>query len=665
MKPVILVMSAFGSYGGTVTIDFTEAEEGLFLITGDTGAGKTTIFDAITFALYGKTSGGTRSGNMMRSQYASAREETWVELTFSHKGELYKIKRSPDYQITRQLKNGKIKTQSLLEKAELMLPDGSSFQGKRTETDAKLEELLGLDVNQFTQIVMLAQGEFLKLLYSKSDERKLIFAKLFKTDIYWRIEKSLKEKADGLREKLEDNDRACRQAFTGVQTEDNGEIEQLMSCQVLPSEEMRLFLERHVESGRSKERELTKDKTRKKNDADAAKEKLTKAEEINAKLAARDKTRAKLAETEEKQTMAEEAFQKQKKQYDRENPELRERLSALEKELPSYEKAETVENLWKELSQKLRFGTKELEALKQKEKQEKEKKAELEQKEEAYKDSSRDVVTFSEKKRHALERQEELKRFGARSQECAETERAREKSLADWQLADEQVRKAAGVYEEYYSRFLKEQAGVLAEGLRDGSPCPVCGSIHHPVLAELSKEAILEQDVEKAKKHREKKEALRNLGKEAFDGFNTKAVLLKRLQTEQALRLFGREEVPDIEELLQEAAKEVAEYTKELKQAEKNEAGYQSLLLEKKQHEKLQQELEEEIEKKEKLVTEWKINLAGKEKELELLKKGLMYPTKTEAVKEQKHLEEALLKLERTYKKEEETLIEKIGRAHV
>ena len=130
MKPQQLIMSAFGSYAGRTEINF-EKQQGIFLITGDTGAGKTTIFDGIIYALYGQTSGGERSGNMMRSQYAAPSAQTYVELVFQYKGESYRIHRNPEYQIEKKLKNGTIKLQKAAAGVELIMPDGTIFPEKK------------------------------------------------------------------------------------------------------------------------------------------------------------------------------------------------------------------------------------------------------------------------------------------------------------------------------------------------------------------------------------------------------------------------------------------------------------------------------------------------------------------------------------------------------
>ena len=188
MRPIKMELCGWGPYKEKQTIDFTKlSQRGLFLITGDTGAGKTTIFDAITFALFDATSGGKRSGEMMRSQYARQDLITEVEFQFLYFDKIYTVIRRPRQDKYKAKNDGegrivyeKNKT-PLGPDVELILPDGTSYPGKKTETDKKIREIIGLDAAQFTQIAMLAQGDFMNLLQASSKDRMEIFAKIFDT----------------------------------------------------------------------------------------------------------------------------------------------------------------------------------------------------------------------------------------------------------------------------------------------------------------------------------------------------------------------------------------------------------------------------------------------------------------------------------------------------
>ena len=192
MRPLRLVMSAFGPYAGRITIDMERlGSGGLYLITGDTGAGKTTIFDAITFALFGEASGSSRDAAMFRSKYAEAETPTEVELTFEYAGREYFVRRNPEY--TRPKARGAGFT---VEKAngELRYPDGRVVT-KLKEVNKAVIEIMGIDRDQFTQIAMIAQGDFLKLLLASTDERKKIFQRLFHTQKYYALSEALKSES--------------------------------------------------------------------------------------------------------------------------------------------------------------------------------------------------------------------------------------------------------------------------------------------------------------------------------------------------------------------------------------------------------------------------------------------------------------------------------------
>ena len=213
MKPIQLTMQAFGSYGKKTVIDFTKPDQNLFLITGDTGSGKTTIFDAIVFALYGEASSvvNRKNGAELQSQFAAASVEPFVELVFSEKegseDVYYTVRRVPKH--VRPLKRGTgLKEES--GSVSLIMSDGTEYPSK--ETDKKLEEIVGLTKNQFMQVAMIAQGEFMALLRSKSDDKKLIFRKLFNTELYQNI-------VDELAKRRKDKDRKIAQIKTACQTE--------------------------------------------------------------------------------------------------------------------------------------------------------------------------------------------------------------------------------------------------------------------------------------------------------------------------------------------------------------------------------------------------------------------------------------------------------------
>ena len=213
MKPIQLTMQAFGSYGKKTVIDFTKPDQNLFLITGDTGSGKTTIFDAIVFALYGEASSvvNRKNGAELQSQFAAASVEPFVELIFSEKEGSedvhYTVRRVPKH--VRHLKRGTgLKEES--GSVSLIMSDGTEYPSK--ETDKKLEEIVGLTKNQFMQVAMIAQGEFMALLRAKSDDKKVIFRKLFNTELYQNI-------VDELAKRRKDKDRKIAQIKTACQTE--------------------------------------------------------------------------------------------------------------------------------------------------------------------------------------------------------------------------------------------------------------------------------------------------------------------------------------------------------------------------------------------------------------------------------------------------------------
>lgn len=214
MRPLKLTLSAFGPYAGHTEIDLEKlGEKGLYLITGDTGAGKTTIFDAITYALYDAPSGTNRDTSMFRSKYASPETPTFVEMTFSCGGKVYTVRRNPEYE--RPARRGSKMTRQRAE-AELHLPDGRGVLDKPKEVNAALVRIIGLDRSQFSQIAMIAQGEFLKLLTAETKDRQEIFRKIFKTNCYEVLQNRLKDSANALYRKCEAARVSVQQYIGGI-----------------------------------------------------------------------------------------------------------------------------------------------------------------------------------------------------------------------------------------------------------------------------------------------------------------------------------------------------------------------------------------------------------------------------------------------------------------
>ena len=230
MRPLKLTMAMFGPYAHETTIDFSAfGESGVFLITGDTGAGKTTIFDAIAYALYGRVTNERRSGSGMRSDYALPNDPTYVDLTFEHGGKTYNIRRSPSYE--RPLRNGQ-GTRTQAARVCLTMPGRLPIENDN-EARQEIESLIRLDYTQFKQVSMLAQGEFLNLLLAKSREREEIFRRLFGTHVCERLCRVLRERADRKREAVEQMSRDMIAGLSELRLPDAPNVESAADAQTL------------------------------------------------------------------------------------------------------------------------------------------------------------------------------------------------------------------------------------------------------------------------------------------------------------------------------------------------------------------------------------------------------------------------------------------------
>ena len=313
MRPVTLEMSAFGPYAGKEIINFDRlGTEGLYLITGDTGAGKTTVFDAIRFALYGVASGENREKSMLRSQYALPETKTYVELVFSCNGKNYTITRNPAYE--RPKKHGEGTTS---EPAHVLLkcPDRAPMTKERDVTDY-ITRLLGIDKDQFARICMIAQGDFLKLLLADTQDRKKILRNVFHTENYQKLQERLKAETSRARTEYEKLSHSCRSDIESVDPSCSEELGTIWKEEVLTEkkkyEEILILIEAILEQDRQTLEDSGKTKSELTEKRDALIKQIEAAEQIEKKEETLRDLSSKLEEEKAKGQLLKDALQKAK-----------------------------------------------------------------------------------------------------------------------------------------------------------------------------------------------------------------------------------------------------------------------------------------------------------------------------------------------------------------
>lgn len=575
MKPITLMMSAFGSYAGEVTIDFTQTEGGVFLITGDTGAGKSTIFDAITYALYDQTSGGKREGAMMRSQYASPDVPTFVELTFSYRGKCYKVRRNPSYERLSRRKNKDGERTITMESpsVSLTMPDGHEFPGKVREINEKIAGILGVGKEQFTQVAMIAQGEFMRLLHASSKDRKEIFARLFDTGIYERIQKRLREKSKFLFGKLEDNRKLCAHEIQGVRCAADSEY--LESWQ-----ESRERLE--TDSGRIQEilaQIICEQKGQERNLKEHEKQLSGQQEELNYKLRQVQEMNRLFAQVrkadeeirERKQLLkglrdnldeCEKVMADLGKHYQQRMVVLSEEAANLKSLLPKYQRL-------KEREQAAEQAEKQKQSTERRFRQQTQLLADTEEKIAALEKETQELEREAADLPELIQQDKELAGKLSLLQEMVQTEKRwqkseiqREKGQQKLRILLEDYQKKSQEHDRSYQMFIEDQAGFLAQNLAEGEPCPVCGSREHPHKAACSKEAVSRQQVEEAKLAREQADEALQEYREQFQIIQEQCEHLKLLLVRDGKRMFGEGyqsgmTEPALEEALQQRKRQM------------------------------------------------------------------------------------------------------------
>lgn len=474
MRPIKLTISAFGPYNSKTEIDFTKFKDnGIFLITGNTGSGKSSIFDAISFALYGEGSCGQerRSSKSFRSDYASLKDKTFVEFEFTHKGNRYRIVRNPEY-----IRMGIRGTGLVSENASCELLDytNNKIYNSITTCNQAIFEIIGLTREQFSQTVMIAQGDFLKILNAKSDDRKKLFQKIFNTTIYSKLQLSLKEKNTNCEYEYNKTvdliDRELNRImlldeFTILHSffeENNSKL----IHKVLPK------LSNLIEEIDLKIKLLSEKINNQKEELDLLIERITEGKNINNIFIEKININNSIKELEN-----------QKSEY-----------SNLESKILKAKKALNVLPLEKVyLQSSNQYKVNEDKLLK------------LEDDLKKAKDDYNNLLLLKDDVYNDYQTLEEnyklMEKYNSLVKIIEEyntnlTKYSYKKSELD--ELNRKSKEAENIYLDIRTRFLHSQGYILSQELKDNEPCPVCGSIVHPNKAKKTENIATKEDLEKA-----------------------------------------------------------------------------------------------------------------------------------------------------------------------
>ncbi len=503
MRPIKLTVSAFGPYAGKTILEMDKlGDNGLYLITGDTGAGKTTIFDAITYALYGEASGENREPSMFRSKYAEATTPTEVELVFSYAGKTYTVKRNPEYERPKSRGEG-FTTQKA--EAQLIYPDGR-VATKQRDVDNAIRDIMGINRSQFLQIAMIAQGDFLKLLLAPTEERKKIFRQIFKTQLYQDLQDRLKKESGQLNDKCDAARNSIKQYIDGITYDENDvlsiEVEKAKNG-LLSAKDVMDLIDRLLTQDHDKKSAIQKSIS----DADKA------LEIVNAnlgKIEAKEQTQKALDQAQNNLTRENEANLALKATFDiekgkiSEREELAEEKAKIEAEFPRYEALDALE---KQIKNDEGTISKNERQLKKDREQYAVDEAEfkiLKEEFESLADAGEDKEKLSRQKEKVQEKLTKVQNLSALFEAFHELGDNLDTLQSDYKKASEASEKATADYEVKNRAFLDEQAGIIAETLESGKPCPVCGSLEHPCIAHKSAKAPTEAQLKSAKENADK-----------------------------------------------------------------------------------------------------------------------------------------------------------------
>ena len=667
MRPLNLRLSAFGPYAGSVNIPMGNlGNQGLYLITGDTGAGKTTIFDAICYALYGEASGSNRDASMFRSKYADPETPTEVELTFLHGGKEYYVKRNPAY--NRPKKRGDGWTPNPAD-AELRMPDGRVFT-KVNEVTAAIEKLLGINRDQFSQIAMLAQGDFLKLLLADTKQRQEIFRELFQTQLYQTLQGKLYNKFKEVDGQVKDENKSVKQYIMGIQVDKDDvlsiEVEKAKK-EKMTTEDVLGLLDKLTDQDITLKDKLEEELGKINKNLEEVNQKIGAAQSVEKAKHIKVDAEKKLEEEESKLEQCASKFNEAKTAL-KKKTELEKEITTIENELPDYNKVDML----KEELEKLKTDNKKNENdLKTKE-EERKKTAdtivELKKEQATFSDASAEIEKIKANLEKMRMKAEDIDDLSVSLQEYFTVKQKYIGAQEDYKEKDAIFQKKNALFESMDQAFRDGQAGILAEKLVDGERCPVCGSTSHPYPAVKAGEVPSEKQLDDSKKESDNARKLRDVAAENASG------LKKSIETMENELKKKTKKIVQIEDL-----KEAREKIDEFKSECMNNQAIEKEKLETEQSKaKRKKELDESIPKFEKEEEELKSYIANmtsllsageakekeKEKQLAELKKGLNFENKIEAetvrkkkVQHANELQDAYDKAEKNLSKEKEIVV--------
>lgn len=531
MRPLQITLQAFGSYADLTVIDFTKTTENLFLISGNTGAGKTTIFDALVFALYGEASScqNHKEGLILQSQFrppdGKDLKETFVSLTFEENRQHYTVRRVPRQE--RAKKRGKGVT-LINASVTLTLPDGSIYPLK--ETDAKLRELIGLTKEQFMQIAMIAQGEFMELLRAKSDDKKKIFRKLFHTELYDEIVREVDRRRADCNQNIADMKMQFQTVISRLclppDREETGDLQEwkqeIEDGLFLHSEEFLSALQAWNLSLEQEVQTLTQNQAKTQQDRDLCRDAVQAAARLSdlfSHLEENEKERALLKQEEEQRLEAglppfEEEERQANVQWEQEAENYHRLRERVEKALALFQQKEDAQKKCSLLEQKQKAACLTLSNIQEEKNslqgREEKTSSELQLLERA----SIDLAEFQKQLQRSRELSLQEQNLQLEKKNLLQAESALKEAQETYRRITLSYQQARQTSEQLRSLFLDAQAGLLAASLRDGSPCPVCGSKTHPHPFTLSAQTPLPTESE-LKSAEKKTEDLRSKQEEA------------------------------------------------------------------------------------------------------------------------------------------------------